>query len=75
MNSYDTDFRTPLHLAAASGHAGIVEYLISKGALMSQDTFGNIPIHDALRNQNREIVKLLDNVELKVNSSLGTDKN
>lgn len=70
VNSYDADYRTALHLAAASGHANIVEYLIQKGAKMSMDTFGNIPIHDAKRIENREILNMLDSVELKLPTTI-----
>ena len=34
MNSYDADFRTALHLAAAENQLDIVKYLIDKGALL-----------------------------------------
>ena len=36
MNSYDADFRTALHLAAAENRLDIVKYLIDKGAVMNK---------------------------------------
>lgn len=65
MNAYDVDYRTPLHQAASIGNLEIVHYLIEKGAYLAQDTFGNIPIHDAKRNNHTKIIELLKHVPLK----------
>ena len=55
VNSFDADFRTPLYLAAAGGHSYIVKLLLEQGAILSQDSFGKIPIHDAKIIKNCEI--------------------
>ena len=73
VNSFDADYRTPLHLASAEGRTEIVKYLISKGAMLCQDTFGNIPIHDAKFGLNREIVKMLNDVRIKQQDKFKTD--
>ena len=59
LNSGDYDRRTPLHLAAASGHMDIVKYLVENGAEASpHDRWGATPLNDA---QDPLIVEYLQN--------------
>jgi len=52
--------RTPLHLAAFSGHAAIASFLLSKGALISaEDSQQCTPLHAAARTGNVEAVEVL----------------
>lgn len=56
----DYDKRTPLHLAAAEGHLTAVKVLVENGAsTASRDRWGNLPVDDAIRSRNMEIVQLL----------------
>jgi Amt family ammonium transporter len=59
----DYDARTPLHLAAASGHLHIVEWLhdACKQKIDSdaKDNFGGTPMQDAMENGHEDIVQFL----------------
>lgn len=56
----DYDKRTPLHLAAAEGHLSAAKALVEHGAsTASRDRWGNLPVDDAIRSHNLEIVQLL----------------
>ena len=60
LASFAKGKRTPLHLAAAYGHAGTVELLIRKGApLAAQDENGITPLFLAARENHPEVIKLL----------------
>ncbi|KAL2941956.1 Ankyrin repeat-containing protein P16F5.05c [Bienertia sinuspersici] len=53
-------FYAALHMAAANGHHGIVEYLISKGVdLNASNEQNNTPLHWACLNGHIEVVKTL----------------
>jgi uncharacterized protein len=58
--SKDEDGFTPLHLAAANGHTGIVEFLLTTRAeVNSKDNAGSTPLHQAAAGQHNDIVELL----------------
>ena len=52
---------TALHAAVSSGHNAVVKELVSSGigALVCRDYTGRSPLHEAVRKNNTEIVKLL----------------
>lgn len=52
---------TALHAAISSGHKAVVEELVArhKWALACRDYTGRTPLHEAVRNNNTELVKLL----------------
>ena len=57
----DYDGRTALHLAASCNHPRLVKYLISKNVDTSmKDRWGNTALDDALREQNQEIIQMLE---------------
>ncbi|KAJ8903826.1 hypothetical protein NDN08_000359 [Rhodosorus marinus] len=57
----DYDKRTPMHLAASEGHAGIVELLVLSGANpLETDRWGSTPLNDALKNERDEVVAVLE---------------
>eukprot|EP00746_Dinoflagellata_sp_MGD_P148899 gnl/MRDRNA2_/MRDRNA2_81029_c0_seq1.p1 gnl/MRDRNA2_/MRDRNA2_81029_c0~~gnl/MRDRNA2_/MRDRNA2_81029_c0_seq1.p1 ORF type:complete len:1108 (+),score=227.48 gnl/MRDRNA2_/MRDRNA2_81029_c0_seq1:107-3430(+) len=59
------DLRTALHFAAAGGSLIAVKYLVEKcGAEMQPDSFGRLPIHDAMMAKNFEIRAFLQDVHL-----------
>jgi Amt family ammonium transporter len=59
----DYDKRTPLHLAAASGHMHIVQWLHNdckqRIETDARDNFGGTPTQDAMENGHRDIVAFL----------------
>ena len=49
-NATDYDLRTPLHVAACSGHMHIVKHLVARGVHVdAKDRWGGTPIDDAKR--------------------------
>ncbi|CAL8256447.1 unnamed protein product [Lota lota] len=60
LNSRDKLHSTPLHVATRTGHAGLVEYLLSCGVKINcRDREGDTALHDAVRLNRCGIVKLL----------------
>eukprot|EP00178_Gracilaria_changii_P007339 TRINITY_DN233_c0_g1_i2.p1 TRINITY_DN233_c0_g1~~TRINITY_DN233_c0_g1_i2.p1 ORF type:complete len:1745 (-),score=208.95 TRINITY_DN233_c0_g1_i2:1936-7170(-) len=56
----DYDRRTPLHIAAAEGHANICALLIDRGAdVNAKDRWGHTPLWDAKMNGHRDVQELL----------------
>ncbi|TDH69419.1 hypothetical protein CCR75_002858 [Bremia lactucae] len=50
---------TPLHMACANGHITCVHELLHHGAKHVPNANGNLPLHWAVQNKHREIVKVL----------------
>ena len=62
INAYALDGFQPLGLAAFFGHAGIVEYLLSKGAHVnspSRNAMRVMPLHSAIASRQTAFVQLL----------------
>ena len=59
VNAPDNRGTTPLHYAAANGHAEIVEALLERGATHGPNESGNTPFHWAVQQQQLAVVKLL----------------
>jgi uncharacterized protein len=58
--SRDEDGFTPLHLAAANGYKGIVEFLLTtKAEVNSKDNTGSTPLHQAAAGKHSDIVEML----------------
>src|SRR5690606_4463750 len=69
VNISDYDKRTPLHLAASSGHLHVVEYLVSQGAdISAKDRFGNTPLSDSLKNKHDHVSKFLKSKNAKLDA-------
>lgn len=53
--------RTALHLAAANGHVGMVNRLVTKYAAspIIKDRYGSTPIDDAIRHKHMAVVEFL----------------
>ena len=45
VNCADYDKRTPLHLAVSEGHVQVVDFLLKKGAKITEDRWGNTPLN------------------------------
>jgi glutaminase len=72
-NSADYDGRTPLHLAACEGQTDIVRHLISKHVQLSpKDRWGNTPLDDAIKFENKEIITLLKEAIKSLNGKAKT---
>jgi glutaminase len=72
-NSADYDGRTPLHLAACEGQIDIVRHLISKHVQLSpKDRWGNAPLDDAIKFENKEIITLLKEAIKSLNGKAKT---
>jgi len=65
----DYDQRTPLHLAACAGSMECVKYLVDAGATLSQDRFGCLPIHDAVRSGHKEVANYLRLLDINIEMS------
>jgi len=56
VNDRDFDGVTPLHLAAARGHAHLVTWLVDHGAKFLLDRMGGTALHFAAANGKLEVV-------------------
>lgn len=70
-----SDGQTPLHIAAISGHTGVVSYILNEKTsirtddlLQAQDIAGATPLHEAVRYGNVQIAKLLLGAGAKINA-------
>ena len=60
LDSADYDRRTPMHLAAAEGHAEVVRYFVRQGVpLAPLDRWGHSPLDDAERHGCAEAAAIL----------------
>lgn len=57
----DYDLRSPMHLAAAEGHADTVEFLLECGVDPNRpDRWGGTPLEDAINGDHRDVIALLE---------------
>jgi glutamate dehydrogenase len=70
----DYDQRTPLHLAACAGSMECVKFLVDSGATLTQDRFGCLPIHDAVRSGHKEVANYLRLLDLNVEVTTDVQK-
>ena len=61
---------TPLFIAASLGHVEIVKLLLSKKAKHTGNTFGITPLHQAILNNNIEVVKAFINAKCKAKKKM-----
>ena len=60
VNNTILHYRTPLHLASASGHFEAVQYLIQQGASVhARDRSGQTPLDDAVHFKRLSVIRLL----------------
>ena len=60
-----------MHLAAASGHANVVEFLIKQGIDPdTKDRWGNTPLNDARSNGHMEVLRMLEKASLSIAETL-----
>mgnify|MGYP003649611203 CR=1 FL=1 len=60
-NTADYDGRTPLHLAACEGQTEVIRHLITQNVTLSpKDRWGNTPLDDAIKFNQKEIKELLE---------------
>lgn len=59
VNEPDQNGRTPLWYACDQGRETSVEILLREGATISRDSYGESPLHRAIRNNHLEATKLL----------------
>ena len=60
LEAADYDRRTAMHLAAAEGHLQLVQFLLAHGTRVNpEDRWGNTPLDDAIRHEQRTIAELL----------------
>ena len=75
INCADTHQNTPLHMASANGHVGIVTLLLQLGADASRrNEKGNTPLHWAASNSQQAVVDVLltnDQVDVLQRNSFG----
>jgi ammonium transporter, Amt family len=69
----DYDLRTPLHIAAGRNHVQILKYLIKQQhvPVNPKDKYGNTPLADALKSDNKEAVEYLKSEGGVVHSQSG----
>ena len=72
MNQEDYDGRTALHLAASEGHSEIVNFLVNIVNVKKDpvDRWKHTPLDDAKTNNIKEIISLLSNDDLDIESKL-----
>lgn len=60
LEAGDYDNRTPMHLAAAEGHAEVVEFLLEQGVSPRPDRWGGYPIADAMVSGHEAVVRIFE---------------
>jgi ankyrin repeat protein len=73
----DYDGRSAMHLAAASGHVDILQYLQSQHGcdISAVDRYGNTPLHDAIANNETKCVAWLKSNGARAITNTGYVKN